>query len=213
MFTGIIERTATVSSLTDRPGSRFLRLRIDEQAGLPEWSKVTLGESIAVNGVCLTVVEVGEEAESSTVSFEIVHETLRCTALGALQEGKQVNVERSLSVGERFGGHYVTGHVDAVARVHSRRLEGDQVLFQIEPPPKLLREILPKGSVAVDGISLTVIDVDREVGRFSFAAIPHTMKNTNLKNHEPKSEVNVETDAFGKWVLHAMEELRVPPRG
>jgi len=211
MFTGIIERTATVSFLADRPGSRLLRLQIDERADLPPWSAVTLGESIAVNGACLTVVEAGNATGSTTVSFEVVPETLHCTALGAVKEGDQVNLERSLAVGDRFGGHYVTGHVDGVAEVHLRRTEGDQVLFQIAPPQKLLREILPKGSVAVDGISLTVIDVDRKAGRFSFAAIPHTMEHTNLRNRDRKSVVNLETDAFGKWVLHAMAELRLPP--
>jgi riboflavin synthase len=93
--------------------------------------------------------------------------------------------------------------------VHSRREEGDQILFEIQPPRKLLREILPKGSVAVDGISLTVIDVDRETGRFSFAAIPHTMEQTNLRNRDRKSVVNLETDAFGKWVVHAIGEVQI----
>ncbi len=211
MFTGIVERMAAVAAIADRPGSRRITIGIEEREGLPPWQPGVLGESISVNGVCLTVVTSRNGPRNgrrvAEVSFEAVPETLGRTTLGGLREGDEVNIERSLAVGDRFGGHYVTGHVDGLGSVRSRREEGDQILFEITTPPELIRQVLKKGSVAVDGISLTVIDVDREGSWFSFAAIPHTMERTALRHRASGSPVNLETDAFGKWVLHALDEV------
>ncbi len=199
MFTGIIERRARVTHLVDRPGSRGIELAPEEVPGVRPWGRVELGESIAVNGVCLTAVG------ASPLAFDAVPETLERTTLGRLRAGDQVNLERSLAVGDRFGGHYVTGHVDGVGEVRSLRAVGDQTLFEITAPPALIRQMIPKGSIAVDGISLTLIDVDRRASWFSFAAIPHTLERTGLATRVAGSAVNLETDAFGKWVLHALE--------
>jgi len=204
MFTGIVERTAKVAALEDRPGRRVITIDVTNDQPLPPWPPAAVGESIALNGVCLTVVATRSRQGGEAVSFDAVPETLERTTLGRLRVGEAVNIERSLRVGDRFGGHYVTGHVDGVATVRSRERQGDQVLFRIDAPAGLLRQILPKGSVAVDGISLTVIDVDSKESWFSFAVIPHTLEWTNLGARAVRSAVNIETDAFGKWVLHAM---------
>jgi riboflavin synthase len=207
MFTGIVERTVRVSALTDHPGRRVLSLEIAAGDSPVPWAPAVAGESIALSGVCLTVVAVRKTPRGEVVSFDSVPETLKLTTLGRLRPGDLVNVERSLRVGDSFGGHYVTGHVDGVGTVVERRAEGDQITFWIQVPRPLIRQILKKGSVAVDGVSLTVVDVDRSRGAFSFAAIPHTVDRTTLCQRSPGSDVNVETDAFGKWVLHAMGNL------
>jgi len=203
MFTGIVERTGLVVSALDRSGGLRLGIRPGKVEGAPPWQDVALGESIAVNGVCLTVAHT--VPGGLEVAFDVVPETLEKTALGTLRAGDSVNLERSLRVGDRFGGHYVTGHVDGVGRVQSRRAVGDQVLFEIAAPAALLRQMIPKGSIAVDGISLTLIEVDRRAEHFSFAAIPHTLARTTLADRTAGSTVNLETDAFGKWVLHSLE--------
>lgn len=207
MFTGIVERTATVLRLVPQSGNQRLVVRVEEQAGVPPWAPVELGESIAVSGVCLSVVEARQLARGGDVAFDVVPETLARTTLGELGPGSPVNIERSLAVGDTFGGHYVTGHVDGVGSVRARRPEGGQVLFEIASPASILAQMLPKGSIAVDGVSLTVIDVDRGRGWFSFAAIPHTLERTCLRQREVGSRVNLETDAFGKWVMHSLEAI------
>lgn len=206
MFTGIVERTAEVSSADrDRNGLR-LGVTVSPDARLPIWRAVELGESIAIDGACLTAVAFRTDDEVSTVEFEVVPETLEKTTLGDLDAGDRVNIERSLRVGDMFGGHYVTGHIDGTGVVTSREVEGDQVLFTVTAPPELVRQMLPKGSIAVDGISLTLIDVDRDDFHFTFAAIPHTLERTSLDARVAGSRVNLETDAFGKWVLHGLSE-------
>ncbi len=207
MFTGIVERTASVLRIANLGGNRRLVVRVEEAPALPNWAPVEFGESIAVDGVCLTVVEIQERPRGGDVAFDVVPETLAKTTLGELVPGSSVNIERSLAVGDSFGGHYVTGHVDGIGSVRTRRPEGGQVLFEIAAPDALVSQILPKGSISVDGISLTVIDVDRSESWFSFAAIPHTLERTSLGRREPGSRVNLETDAFGKWVLHSLSSI------
>jgi riboflavin synthase len=207
MFTGIVERTGEVRRVEDRAGSRLLTVLALEPSGLPPWRPVAPGESVALNGVCLTAILSRMLPGGGEVSFEAVPETLERTTLGELRPGDPVNLERSLAVGGTFGGHYVQGHVDGVGLVHTRRPEGDQVLFEVTVERVLLRQVIRKGSVAVDGVSLTVIDVSRDEGWFSFAAIPHTLERTTLSRREPGSRVNIETDAFGKWVLHGLAEI------
>ena len=207
MFTGIVERTAEVLRVAGRGGSRRFVVRVEEEPGLPPWKSVELGESIALDGVCLTAVQVNERRGGEDVAFDVVPETLTRTTFGDSRPGAAVNIERSLAVGDAFGGHYVTGHIDGVGTVRARRPEGGQVLFEITAARRLISQILPKGSIAVDGISLTVIDVDRAAGWFSFAAIPHTLERTNLGRRQAGSRVNLETDAFGKWVSHSLATI------
>ena len=205
MFTGIVERTARVSRCEKTSGGLALEVRVaGGDALLPSWRPVELGESISVNGACLTAVEFSNEESGGAVSFEVVPESLEKTALGDLEVGEAVNIERSLRVGDSFGGHYVTGHVDGPGTVASIEAQGDQSLFRISVPAVLAGQMLDKGSVCVDGISLTIIEVSREEGWFSFAAIPHTMERTTLGQARVGCRVNVETDAFGKWALHGL---------
>ncbi|HVR76605.1 MAG TPA: riboflavin synthase [Planctomycetota bacterium] len=206
MFTGIVERTGRVADVLVRTGSHRIRIQVGEAPGLVPWRAVLPGESIAVDGVCLTLVGdaglLGDDGKE--IAFDAVPETLLRTTLGSLRPGDDVNLERSLRVGDVLGGHHVTGHVDGIGTVRSAERDGDQVLFVIEAPPAILQGVISKGSIAVDGISLTVIDVEPGAGTFSFAAIPHTLEHTTLRRRRPGSLVNLETDALGKWVLHAV---------
>ena len=207
MFTGIVECTAQISGASDHSGNRRLRVNVTQQAGRQPWSDVGLGDSVAVDGTCLTVVELGSRPDGAELAFDVVPETLTKTTLGGLHVGDCVNLERSLSVGDLFGGHYVTGHVDGVGEVRAKRPEGGQVLFEINAPPPLIEQMLVKGSIAVDGISLTLVDVDRSGSWFSFAAIPHTLAVTSLGRRCPGSHVNLEVDAFGKWAMQTLGRI------
>jgi riboflavin synthase len=213
MFTGIVERLGKVVAARRRAGGLDLTIAPLAAPGLPPWRSVAIGESIAVSGVCLTVarcVRGGKE-----VAFQAVPETVSKTALGALRAGDRVNLERSLAVGDLVGGHFVTGHIDGAGQVLSVEPQGSQVLFRIGAPGPLLSQVIPKGSIAVDGVSLTVIEVEREHGWLSFAAIPHTAAVTTLGRKKTGDPVNLEADMLGKWVVHAVGEMlgepRVPP--
>jgi riboflavin synthase len=205
MFTGIIERTASVVLAEDRPGSRLIRVASGPPG--PPGRPIAVGESIALDGVCLTVVESRGGEDRIELAFEAVPETLRLTTLGSLAAGDEVNIERSLAVGDLLGGHFVTGHVDGVGTVRARRPEGDQVLFEIETPEELIGQVIRKGSIAVDGVSLTVVDVEEDPCWFSFAAIPHTLERTALRERAVGSRVNLETDVLGKWAFRATEVI------
>ena len=205
MFTGIVERTAHIVAVGESIEGRKLTIGVEERRGLPPWRQVDIGESVCLSGACLTAVEASQGRGAEEVSFDVVPETLSKTTLGTLRPGGSINVERSLRVGDSFGGHYVTGHVDGTAQIVSRDVHGDQTVFRIATPSPMIGQVIPKGCVAVDGISLTVIDVDRHGGWFSFAAIPHTLQCTTLGSARVGDAVNVETDAFGKWVLHSLE--------
>ncbi len=193
MFTGIIEEIGAVKALR----------RQGESARLSVYAKVSLegtaiGDSICVNGVCLTVVDMN----NSEFSADVANETLSVTNLGELKAGQKVNLERALRLSARIGGHLVTGHVDAVGRIRDRRQEGNSWRVIIDAPESALRYIIKKGSVAVDGISLTVADVDRT--GFSIAMIPHTAGVTTLGGKPTGDSVNLETDIIGKYVERLM---------
>lgn len=205
MFTGIVERRATAVEIRTTTGGKHLGFRVEEGDHLPAWTCADVGESIAVSGVCLTVVV----AEGPRIAFDAVPETLALTSLGMLAVGDAVNIERSLRVGDRFGGHYVTGHVDGTGQILDLTREGDQVLFRLRPEECLLRQMLTKGSIAVDGVSLTLVEVARQESWFSFAAIPHTLDVTTLGRTAAGDTANLETDAFGKWVVHTLREGEV----
>jgi riboflavin synthase len=196
MFTGIVENLASVRRITaDGPG-RLLSIESPWGSG-----EVAIGDSVAINGVCLTVVQ----RDDHSLSFQAGPETLDRTNLGELRPGDRVNLERALLPTTRLGGHFVQGHVDGVARVDERRHEQDWVWLEFTTDPALTDPMVSKGSVAVDGVSLTLVTVS--AGRFSVMLIPHTLANTTLGFREVGSTVNLETDILGKYVLKAVRDL------
>lgn len=189
MFTGLVELRATVKALvSDPPGVRLV-VRAPEFA-----SQTGIGDSIAVNGCCLTVVEVDDES----FGFDAGAETLSRTNLGRLEIGSFVNLERSLQLGDRVGGHFVTGHIDGVGHLSERIDDKDWSTFWFRVPKPLTLQMASKGSVAVDGVSLTLVDVEED--RFSVALIPHTLDVTTLGPMQVGDPVNLETDVLAKYV-------------
>jgi riboflavin synthase len=193
MFTGLIEAIGTVSRVS--PSAAGLRLGIDTTLA-PE---LTPGESLAVNGVCLTVVTTG----AGGVEMDVSPQTGRVTTLGAVVTGTTVNLERSLRAGARLGGHFVQGHVDATGTVETIQPQGGSHWLAVRYPSSLERYIVQKGSIAVDGISLTVAELDAV--RFSVQIIPFTWEHTNLRGLTVGATVNLESDILGKYVVHAMD--------
>ena len=191
MFTGLIQHTGRISEIET---GGMTRLEV-EAPGLAE--QVSLGESIAVNGVCLTV----ESAGGGVAHFNAMQETLRRTALGDLEAGSVVNLERALALGERLGGHFVQGHVDGVGRVLEARPEGDAEIWSFAAPESVLRYTVEKGSICVDGISLTVVSVEdgEDEGRFTVSVLPQTREATNLGHLSRGARVNLEADVMGKY--------------
>jgi riboflavin synthase len=189
MFTGLIETVGTVTSI-DRRGSAA---RLVVAAPLPA-GEVALGDSIAVNGICLTVVG----REGGAFSFDVSPETLDRGGFRNLRGGSHVNLERALRLGDRLGGHIVTGHVDCAAQVTERREISGNIVFFFRVPAEFSRYLVAKGSVAIDGISLTVNSVTGDA--FSVNIIPHTAVQTTLQGKKPGDEVNIETDILAKYV-------------
>ena len=194
MFTGLVESLGTVARADDVVAGRRVTVRD------PMGPQLALGESVAVNGACLTVVEVrGDE-----FAFEVGPESLLKTNLGALKPGDRVNLERSLRVGDRLGGHFVQGHVDAVGTIDARIRNGDWEDVWFRCPAELTRLMVPKGGIAVDGISLTLVNVGEE--RFSAMLIPHTQAVTTLGFKKPGDAVNLEADMLAKHVAKLLGE-------
>ncbi len=189
MFTGIVEEMGCVKALRRDRGATRLTISASSVLG-----GTILGDSICVNGVCLTVVDLS----SGEFSADVAVETLRVTNLGELKTGAPVNLERALQLSARIGGHLVSGHVDAVGRIREKREEGNGWRIFINTPETVLRYVIKKGSIAVDGISLTVADVDKS--GFSIAVIPHTAKFTTLGFKAVGDSVNLESDIIGKYV-------------
>lgn len=196
MFTGIVEELGQVLAVEDRPGLRRLRLR-----GPATGPGLALGDSIAVNGVCLTAVEVGAGPDGQDFALEAVPETLRRSNLGLLAGGDAVNLERSLTPNSRMGGHFVQGHVEGTGRVIDLRPEGESLLLHIAAPPELMPLIVPKGYVAVDGASLTVVGLLPGEEGFSLALIPYTLAHSVAGRYRPGTVVNLETDILSKTVM------------
>jgi len=189
MFTGIVEEVGTVVAL--RRGAASARLTVDA----PRIAEgVAVGDSIAVNGACLTVVE----REGSRLSFDAVPETIRRSSLKAARVGEGVNLERALAVGQRLGGHFVQGHVDGTGTLRSVTPQENAHVLRIEAGPELLRYLIPKGSVALDGISLTVVDVLPD--SFTVWIIPHTYRNTTLHQRRVGDLLNIETDLLARYI-------------
>lgn len=193
MFTGLIECTGNLVSLR-RGGERAV---LEIAAPLPA-DQIAVGDSVAVNGVCLTVIRLG----GGRFSFDVSPETVDRSTFGTLVPGAPVNLERALKVGERLDGHLVTGHVDCVARLESSSRRGNATLLSFRLPPEYARLLVEKGSVAIDGISLTVNQVGDE--HFSVAIIPHTLANTTLASLSVGGMVNIETDIIGKYVARLL---------
>jgi riboflavin synthase len=196
MFTGIVEMVGEVAEV--KPTAAGFRLRLSTVL----WPELTPGESLAVNGVCLTVVS----ADAEGVHMDVSPETMRVSALGSLKRGAAVNLERPLLATARLGGHFVQGHVDATGTIEEIRRDGDSWWMTVKFPPSLAPQIVRKGSIAVDGISLTVAGVDDK--RFDVQVIPFTWSHTNLRFMKVHDLVNLECDLLGKYVLRAMELAR-----
>ncbi len=193
MFTGLIETMSNVVAIEQQPPG--VRLLLDST---PLSGGVALGDSVAINGCCLTVVEIS----GRTVAFEAGEETLRRTTLGELAAGDSVNLERSLQAGTRLGGHFVSGHIDCVATVDRREDDGGWCNIWFRLPSAWMRHVAEKGSIAVDGISLTVVEVADET--FSVAFIPHTLDVTTIGTRNVGAKVNIETDLLAKYVEKAV---------
>ncbi|MFH0915904.1 MAG: riboflavin synthase [bacterium] len=202
MFTGLVEEVGTVRRLERRGDGG--RLSIQARAVL---EGTRLGDSIAVSGACLTVVELG----SSSFVVDCMPETLSHTTLGRATRGAPVNLERSLALGARLGGHLVLGHVDAVAEVQAVQDKGSAWEVTVSLPEAVRGCVAPKGSIAVDGISLTVIAVD--AGWFRVGIIPHTLKETTLRNVRAGLQVNLEADVLARYVLQTLQVLGLQAAG
>ena len=196
MFTGLVEAMGTICAVRNDDTSRMLRVAEMEIA-----RDLPLGASVAFNGVCLTIVEcVGEQ-----FACQVGPETLRCTNLGELRPGDRVNLERPLRVGDRFGGHIVQGHVDGLGRITRRERQGDWETIWFTCERALTKQMVRKGSIAIDGVSLTLVDVAAD--GFSVALIPHTLQMTTLGLKQPGATVNLETDLFAKMIVKYLDEL------
>jgi len=198
MFTGLVETHGTlIRQAPDGTGGRHLTLTA------PFSAELELGESVAVNGCCLTVIE----HTPDTFLVQAGPETLKRTNLGELRDGERVNLERSLRLSDRLGGHIVQGHVDGVGVVAERHPQGEWMTIWFNVAPDLASQMVSKGSVAVDGISLTLVDVLDK--RFSVALIPHTLTMTTLGFKQVGDKVNIETDLIGKYVLKQIELIKM----
>lgn len=189
MFTGIIEETGRIRQISR--GSKSVKLFI-EAARVLEDTRV--GDSISTNGICLTVVEM----DSRSFTVDVMAETLRRTSLDNLTTGSRVNLERALRLSDRLGGHLLNGHVDGPGVIRGITTEDIARVIRIDTTPELLYYIVPKGSIAIDGISLTVVDVDER--SFTVSIIPHTAAVTTLPDKQPGDTVNLETDMIAKYV-------------
>lgn len=198
MFTGIIEETGKVKSISSERGTILI-----EASRVLE--KTNIGDSIAVNGVCLTVTTI----QGNAFSADVMPETLRVSSLGGLVPGSRVNLERAMAADGRFGGHIVSGHIDGTGRIESLKREENAVWVTVSAPKEILDLIIYKGSIAIDGISLTVAYVDDEVFRVSI--IPHTGQETTLLSKNPGDIVNLENDVIGKYVKKLLTSSNETP--
>ena len=193
MFTGIIEEIGIIDSIIDKPlGMRF------KISAIKIMEDLKIGDSIAVNGVCLTVVN----CTDNSFFLDIVDETLEKSNLGDLKKGDDVNLERSLKVSDRFGGHIVQGHIETIGVILDKQKKDDGALVSIGLDPEWMRYCIPKGSIAIDGISLTIAKIEANI--IKVALIPHTLKNTTLGKKNKSDTLNIETDIIGKYVTNLL---------
>ena len=201
MFTGIVEEMGAVTSMEKTlAGSRLTILASTVMGDLK------IGDSVSVNGTCLTVVTKSEK----NFVVEVSPETLSVTTLGYLSGGTPVNLERAMKLNERIGGHLVAGHVDGVGTIRNRRQEGNAIVFTIEAPSEILKYCVTKGSITIDGVSLTINEVADH--SFSVAIVPHTAKVTTLGLKQVNDTVNLESDLIGKYVERLLQERSQLPK-
>ncbi len=196
MFTGIIEKMGTVVEKSPN------RITIET-----EWKDLKVGESISVNGVCLTVVQSENFRPLARFTADLSRETLNSTTLGSLKVGNRLNLERALKLGERLGGHFLSGHVDGLGKVRTIVREEGGKVFEITTSPEILKYIVPKSSIGVDGISLTVVRVIDSIG-FSVSIIPHTEKVTTFGFLKVNDSVNIEVDMLAKYVENLINKKK-----
>ena len=194
MFTGLIQSIGRVHSLKRQGDSAQLQI----SSSLVN-ADLQLGESIAVNGACLTVTA----WDNNSFTVDVSPETLKCTTLGQSRANSPVNLERAMCLSDRLGGHLVSGHIDCVATVRRRYQDQNAIRFEFSVPQEVMRYLVEKGSVAVDGVSLTVNQVEADM--FSVAVIPHSLEMTTLKNCREGSQVNIETDLLGRYVERLLQ--------
>jgi riboflavin synthase len=199
MFSGIVEETGTITHIAQRPGGTTLTIQARQVA-----EDARIGDSIAINGACLTVVR----RTADTFEVDMAPETLRKTALGQLRPGETVNLERSLSANGRIGGHVVQGHIDTTGEVVALQEDGEGVLATFRAPAPLLKYIVPKGYIAIDGMSLTVVDTGPDWFTISF--IPHTRAVTVVREYAPGRQVNLEVDILAKYVEKLLATRTTP---
>jgi len=197
IFTGIIQELGIVQNLQVQQDAAKLSVRAKKIL-----ADVNLGDSIAVNGVCLTVVDFSRHH----FTVDMMPETLRRTNLGQLKPGDPVNLEPALMLGGRLGGHLVSGHIDAVGKITAKYQESNAIIFRIAAPPAVMQYIIPKGSIAVDGISLTVATLEQDT--FTVSVIPHTAAQTTLGKRKVNDLVNLENDLIGKYVARLLAGQR-----
>lgn len=207
MFSGIVEGTARVVAAIADSGGLRLKLDLGNALRAERGDDLEIGDSVSVSGVCLTVVE----RDGGFASFDAVPETLSKTRLGDLRCGDPVNVERALRIGDRLGGHFVTGHVDGLGSIASIEPSGTERAVEIETPPGLRRYAVDRGSVAVEGVSLTI--ARRTARGFKVALIPETLRVTTLGAWKPGDRVHLEMDLLGKWVDQLLEHRRLDEAG
>jgi riboflavin synthase len=194
IFTGLVEEKGIVRGIRKGPLSAALTVES------PFCGELETGESVAVNGACLTVTECG----SQVFTADVMAETLKKTNLGLLTKGDHVNLERALKAGGRLGGHFVTGHVDAVGKFMKKQRQGVAIEIWIETPPQLEPYLIPQGSIALDGVSLTVAEL--QSGSFKVSLIPHTVQSTTLEQKKAGDLINIEADLLGKYVARFLEK-------
>lgn len=193
MFTGIVEGTGIIEKIEKNPKNRSavkMTVDLEKQA-----TGLKIGQSVAINGVCLTVTKISK----NKCNFEMIEETTKKTSLGNLKAGSIVNIERSIKAGDRMEGHFVLGHIDGVGIIKKIEKKPKEIKIWFDIPKQLARYVVKKGSIAVDGISLTVVDAIKN--RISVCLIPHTMKVTNFHTKRVGDKINIETDILGKYIL------------
>lgn len=203
MFTGLVESVGKVTSVEEQPPGRKLTIAAPIFRDSEPTRDVKLGDSIAINGCCLTVIQI----EGDDLTFEAGEETLSRTNLGELKNGSSVNLERSLAVGDRMGGHYVTGHIDCLGKLIERIDDPPWANLKFSVPDSFAQQIVAKGSIAVDGISLTVVEAGDDF--FTVALIPHTLDVTTLGGRQVGDRINLETDLLAKYVQRTLQFGRV----
>ncbi|HXV66661.1 MAG TPA: riboflavin synthase [Nitrosopumilaceae archaeon] len=193
MFTGIIQGVGKVEKITDKTKNRSaFQITVDLGKNV---KGLRVGQSVSLNGVCLSVTRISK----NKCEFEMIDETIKQTDLGSLVSGDKVNIERSLKIGDRLEGHFVLGHVDGVGVIKKIEKKPKEVKIWFQVPKKLIKFIVKKGSIAIDGISLTVVDVKKN--NASVCLIPHTIKITNFQSKKVGDKINIETDILGKYIL------------